>query len=108
MTHINFKNIELVSPFEGDMEKIKSHSTTDRITLKGEEQWYLRDGVYWVRGAVNSIIHDFNLNVLYWLNYDTTQFLHKVLHSKNLPKQFNEEIIKFHYCPLKIAMRSLK
>lgn len=95
MDHINFQNIQLVSPFEGDNEKIKAYSTHNRVTLKGGEQWYLKNGVYWVRGAVNSVIHDFNLNVLYWLNYDSTQFLHKVLHSDNLTEQFNEYIIKF-------------
>lgn len=95
MDHINFQNIQLVSPFEGDNEKIKAYATPDQVTLKGGEHWFLKNGVYWVRGAINSVIHDFNLNVLYWLNDDTTQFLHKVLHSDNLTEQCNEYIIKF-------------
>jgi radical SAM protein with 4Fe4S-binding SPASM domain len=47
-------------------------------------KYYLNKNVYWVRGAQNSCLYDFNQSKLYWLNRDTTLFLQEVLNAKEL------------------------
>lgn len=93
---VNSQNVRLESPFEGDKKKIKSHSPRNIVALPKVDRYYLNKNIYWVRGSVNSVIHDFNLDVLYWLNYDTTLFLNEILNSpKPRPDEANRVLLSF-------------
>lgn len=75
-----YQNIKLESPFEGDRAKIKRMAnSSSKKRINTYDKFFLGRNVYLVRGAVNSVLHDFNNNVLYWLNQDTTNFLNNIL-----------------------------
>lgn len=75
-----YQKIKLESPFEGDKAKIKKIVDSGiEKRINKDDKYFLNKNVYLVRGAVNSVLHDFNINVLYWLNQDTTYFLDKIL-----------------------------
>jgi radical SAM protein with 4Fe4S-binding SPASM domain len=58
-------------------------------------KYFLRKNVYWVQGAKNSCLHDFNTGKLYWLNRDTTLFLNKVLHTTFLSEEEDNVLFPF-------------
>lgn len=94
---IDYENIKLEAPFEGDRKKIESQISTCSINeLNMSTRYYLKKNVYWVKGAVNSVLHDFNSNILYWINKDTTLFLDEVLNTtKNLLEEARQVLLPF-------------
>ena len=80
---INYHNIKLDSHFAGDNEKINAKGDKNiAFTQNVEDDYFLSKNVFWIKGAINSVLHDFNLNVIYWLNHDTSLFLNEVLNSR--------------------------
>lgn len=96
LSKINFQKVKLESPFEGDREKIRSSECAVPLAFSRSDRYFLNWNIYWVKGAKNSVIHDFNLNILYWLNHDTTLFLAAILSERCvIPNAANDIIATF-------------